>query len=133
MSREARFESWVVATCDRFVSQRSFELIVEPALADLEFEEHAGRHRRRDARAAVLIAMAGAVGDDLRRGGGSFFKLVLLSAGYYLFPLAVSVSIFKTWSDFLVAVAVVLALSVTPVLVCFWPARRQAGAAADAS
>lgn len=25
------FETWIVAFCDRFVSQRSFELIVAPA------------------------------------------------------------------------------------------------------
>jgi hypothetical protein len=117
------FESWVIAICDRFVSQRTFDLVVVPALADFAFEQEAGRRSRAACRAAVLRAMLGAVGDDLRRGSSGFFKLTLLSACYYLFPILVSVRIFKTWSEFLMAVSVMLLLSLAPVMVCFWPAR----------
>ena len=118
------FEALVIAICDRFVSQRAFDLIVTPALADLEFEESAGRQSRIAGRAAVLRAIAGGVGHDLRLGSAGFFKLTLLSACYYMFPVAVSVRVFKTWSDFFVAASVMLVLSLMPVVVCFWPVRH---------
>ena len=47
------FETLIVAISDRFLSQRTFELVVEPALADLEFEEAAGRRSRMANRAAA--------------------------------------------------------------------------------
>ena len=118
------FEALVIELCDRFVSQRAFDLIVTPALADLEFEESAGRHSQMAGRAAVLRAVAGGIGHDMRRGSGGFLKLALLSACYYIFPIAVSVSYFKTWSDALFAAAVMFGLSLSPVVVCFWPVRH---------
>ena len=118
------FETSVMAICDRFVSQRTFDLVIAPALADLEFEERAGRRSRRACRAAVLRAVAGGIGDDLRRDSGGFLKLTLLSACYYLFPVAVSIRMFSTWAEFLTAAAILLLLSLTPVMVCFWPARH---------
>ena len=118
------FEALVIGLCDRFVSQRAFDLIVTPALADLEFEESAGRHSRFAGRIAVLQAIAGGVGHDVRRGSGGFLKLTLLSACYYMFPIAVSVRVFKTWSDFFVAASVMFMLSLLPVVACFWPVRH---------
>ena len=117
------FDTFVIACCDRFVSQRTFELVVAPALADLEFEEAAGRGGRFDNRRAVLRAVAGAVCHDAWRGSDGFLKLLLLSACYYTFPVAVSVRMFQTWSAFFVAMLAVLLLSLTPVMVCFWPSR----------
>ena len=119
-----RFDSLVLAFCDRFLAERTFDLIVAPALADLEFEEAGGRRSRIAIRAAVLRAMIGAWGHDLVRGSDTFLQLALLSACYYVFPVAVSVRMFNTWSEFFVALAIVFAMSLTPVLVCFWPARR---------
>jgi hypothetical protein len=119
-----RFDSLVLAFCDRFLAQRTFDLIVAPALADLEFEEAGGRRSRIAIRAAVLRAMIGGWRHDLVRGSDTFLQLALLSACYYVFPVAVSVRMFKTWSEFFVALAIVFAMSLTPVLVCFWPARR---------
>lgn len=118
------FETLTVAFCDRFLSQRTFELVVEPALADLEFEDAAGRRSRSAGRAAVIRAMAGGLLNDVRRGTGGFLKLTLLSACYYLFPVAVSVRIFKTWPEFFAAATVALVLSLAPVMVCFWPSRH---------
>ena len=37
------FESAVLAFADRFLSDRTHRLIVAPALADLQFDEHGGR------------------------------------------------------------------------------------------
>ena len=97
------FEWWIVALCARFLSQRTFELVVEPALADLEFEQALGRRSRIASHAAVLRAIVGGMRHDMQRGSGGFFKLTLLSACYYLFPVAVSVRIFKTWPGLILA------------------------------
>ena len=118
------FDTFVIACCDRFVSQRTFELVVAPALADLEFEEAQGRRGRLEDRIAVLRAFGGAVCHDAWRGSDGFLKLMLLSACYYVFPVVVSVRLFQTWSEFAVAMLVVLVLSLTPVMVCFWPSRH---------
>lgn len=120
------FASRIVAFSDRFLSQRSFELIVAPALADLEFEDEAGRRSRVANRYAVLRAVAGGVRDDAWRDSGSVFKLALVSVCYYMFPIVVGINYFKTWSDFFVVLALVLALSLVPVVVCFWPQRHTA-------
>jgi hypothetical protein len=118
------FDRCVIACCDWFVSQRTFELVVAPALADLEFEEAHGRRGALENRLAVLRAFAGAVRHDAWRGFDGFLKLMLLSGCYYAFPVVVSVRMFKTWSEFGLAMLVVLALSLTPVMVCFWPCRH---------
>jgi hypothetical protein len=118
------FERCIIAFCDRFLSQRTFELVVEPALADLEYEEAAGRRSRFGNHAAVVRAIIGGMRHDMQRGSGSFFKLTLLSACYYVFPVAVSVRIFKTWPEFFAAATVAIVLSLAPVMVCFWPSRH---------
>lgn len=118
------FASRIVAFSDRFLSQRSFELIVAPALADLEFEDEAGRRSRLANRYSVLRAVAGGVRDDVWRDSGSVFKLALLSVCYYMFPIVVGFNYFKTWSDFFAVMALVLALALVPVAACFWPERH---------
>jgi hypothetical protein len=120
------FESKVMAFSDRFLSDRSFQLVVAPALADLQFDEEAGRRSRVANRVAVLKAVAGGLRLDVRRDSGTLLKLALLSACYYMFPLALGIRFFKTWSEFFVAFMLVLGLAMMPVLVCFWPERRTA-------
>lgn len=119
-----RFESHVVAFCDRFLAQRTFELVVAPALADFAFEEAAGRRSRFANRAAVLRAAAGGVLHDAQRSSDVFFKILLLSMSYFMFPVFLSITAFKTWSAFLIFATIVFAMSVVPVLICFWPERR---------
>ena len=120
------FESGVIAFASRFVSARSFELIVAPALSDLHFENSTGRGRF-GSRLSVLCALAGAAQEDLRRGSADFLKLTLLSYCYFIFPLALGMRIFKTWSEFGVAAIIVLVMSLIPVMVCFWPERDAVG------
>jgi hypothetical protein len=117
------FESRVIGFCDRFISQRTFELVVEPALADLEFEEAAGRRSKVATRAAVVRALFGGLRHDIRRGSGGFLKLALLSVSYFMFPVAVSGSLFTTWFEYLIAATCVLMMAMVPVMVCFWPSR----------
>ena len=118
------FESWIVALCDRFLAQRTFDLIVTPALADIEYEAAAGRRGRAANGVALMRAAAGGLIHDAQRGSDVFFKLVLLSVSYFMFPVALSVSAFRTWSAFFMFASVVLVMSIAPVLICFWPERR---------
>lgn len=120
------FEVTVIAFSERFLSDRTFELIVAPALADLQFDEDAGRRSRLANRGAVIRAVAGGLCEDFWRDSFCLLKLSLLSACYFLFPLALGVRAFKTWSEFLIVATGVLAMSMVPVVVCFWPARRTA-------
>ena len=117
------FEGRVIAFADRFLATRTFELIVAPAIADLHFETELGRRGRLASRCAVLRAVAGGLRVGLARDSFSLIKLTLLPACYYMAPLVMGFDYFKTWSDVFVAFATVMALSVVPVLVCFWPAR----------
>lgn len=119
------FESLVIGFSDRFLSQRTFDLVVAPALADLEFESESGRCDLQAARVAVIRAMAGALGEDIRGGSAGFLKLTLLSFCYFMFPLALGIGYFKTWSAFAVAASFVLVMSLVPVMVCFWPPRQS--------
>ena len=119
------FESRIVAFSNRFLTERTFELVVAPALADCAFEEAAGRRSRIVSRAAVIRAAGGALWHDAQRGADVFCKLLLLSVSYFMFPVMLSVTAFKTWSDFLSFASGVLLMSITPVIICFWPERRR--------
>lgn len=121
------FESRIIAFARRFLSTRTLELIVEPALADLQYDEEAGRRSTMANRVAVLRAVAGGVGDEFRRDAPSFFALALVPAGYYLFLLAVCLDAFSTWGEFFGVAALILTLSFFPVAVCFWPWRVSLG------
>ena len=61
------FESRIIAFAERFLSARTFELIVEPALADFHYDEDSRRRSGIANRVAVLRAVAGALGDLLPR------------------------------------------------------------------
>jgi hypothetical protein len=122
------FESRVVAFSERFVSARSHELIVAPALADLQFErEEQGCGNR----LAVLSAVVGALRIDLGQQAGMFVFLTLVPACYYFVLIAVCFDFFSgsAGKDGVVStvagVAVpLLMMSLVLVTVCFWPERR---------
>lgn len=118
------FERRVIAFADRFLADRTFELVVAPALADMQFDEDAGRRSRIANRLSVIRAVAGGLRDDVWRDSDSLLKVMLLSATYFTYPLFFGFRYFKTWSEFFVVTMLVLGLSMAPVLVCYWPARR---------
>jgi hypothetical protein len=117
------FDSTIIAFCDRFLSQRTFDLVVAPALADCEFEDAAGRRSRAANRIAVIRAVAGGWLHDASGQTADFAKLTLLSMSYFVVPVAMGSSIFSTWSAFFAAVFTVMLLSMAPVIICFWPTR----------
>jgi len=118
------FQSKVRAFSSRFVSARSFELIVAPALADLEYEADAGQLRNR---IAVCRALAGALRIDVANQAGTFLVLALVPACYYFVLMTVCFDFFSgrnALSGFVALTAPLLLLSIAPATVCFWPERR---------
>lgn len=118
------FESGVMAFAERFLSDRTFQLIVAPALADLHFADGSSRLSRAANRLAVVRAVAGGLREDLKGGFSSFASLAVVPAGYYLFLLVLGLDFFKSTTEFLVVAVSILFLSLGPVMVCFWPSRR---------
>ncbi|HEX8029396.1 MAG TPA: hypothetical protein VF491_13075 [Vicinamibacterales bacterium] len=124
------FESRVTAFSSRFLSDRSFELIVAPALADLEFEssELGGGNRL-----AVIRAVAGALRIEVAHQAGFVLLLTLVPACYYFVLIAVCFDFFAgvmTRDGVMLSIARIVAplllMSLAPVVVCFWPERRVA-------
>jgi len=120
------FVATVTDLSTRFLTERSFELIVAPALADFEWDVASGARSVTAARAAVLTAVIGAAWEDVVRGGdlALFAGLVLIPVCYYTFffllGLPAGADRLSLTVVTLLGIAVVL-LSLAPALVCFWP------------
>jgi hypothetical protein len=120
------FEARITAFADRFLTERTFELIVAPALADLQFDATTSPLGRARNYLAVVRAVAGGLHDELSRDSASFLVLALLPASYYIALLTVFWDFFMKNGARGVSLAVVLiaVLSFAPVMACFWPERR---------
>lgn len=119
------FESRIAAFADRFLSERNVQLIVEPALADLQFDGGTAPLSRAANRLAVLKAVAGSVCDQISRGSAGFIALTLMPTCYYLFLMLICLDFRPSSIGLFFGVAsVILVMSVGPVMVCFWPARH---------
>jgi hypothetical protein len=125
------FIDWATRVSTRFLSDRAFELIVGPALADYEYERqspHLADAAR--ARGAVLRAMAGAAWADLTTDSstGTLLTLTLIPACYFSFMFALcaprGVRVFTSSEAAIAFVIAVLLLSPVPVIACCWPERR---------
>jgi hypothetical protein len=119
------FEDRIVAFSERFLSDRTFELVVAPALADLEFDPGRNPVSRMVNRVAVVRAVLGGLAHELKRDTGTFVMLTLMPTAYYLCLLTLCFDAVKTWSGFFSLAAMVVAMSCVPVLVCFWPSRHR--------
>lgn len=119
------FETRVSAFAERFLSRRSYEFIVVPAIADLQFEQSAGRSANC---LAVLRAVAGGLRDDVALASGEVLSLTLLPAAYYIFFMLICFDVYaiSISTGFVLAATMILLLSVAPVLACFWPERPAA-------
>jgi len=116
------FESRIAAFADRFLSERTHRLIVEPALADLHFAEDDGVANR----VAVLRAVAGGLRDDLADGSGQFLFLTLVPASYFFTMLILFMDFFTgmTTASLMATLAIVCVMSLGPAMICVWPERR---------
>ena len=118
-----RFEDSIVAFSDRFLTERTFDLIVAPALADLQFDAGTSALARARNYFAVLRALAGGLHDELSRDTFSFLVLTLLPAAYYTGLITVFWDFFAAEGALLTTGALILVLSLGPVIACFWPER----------
>lgn len=119
------FVDTIIELSDRCLTERSFELIVEPALADFEYDDDRTSPRAR--KLAVLTAFAGAFWDDVVCGNAwTFAGLVLIPACYYyfFFLLGMPGGPHRMPVDLMTTLGVtVITLSLAPAIVCFWPKR----------
>jgi len=124
MSVDAR----ILAFAERFLSDRTFQLVVAPAIADRQYEDNAGTLRRTANWIAVIRAVAGGINHDLARAFRGMLVLTLLPACYYIFLLVICFDVFSISisTDFIIVSAVILVLSFGPVVACFWPERQPA-------
>jgi hypothetical protein len=106
----------------RFLSTRSFELIVAPALADVEFEH---RGVTTGSVLAVCRAFAGAVVEDVINDLGQtalFVALALIPACYYAFLVLLCLPGRVAFDGTTLTLALLAAvLSVSPAVACYWP------------
>jgi hypothetical protein len=123
------FVDAITALSQRFLTEHAFAFIVEPALADLEYDADTRAVRRLTSQFSVIVALLGACWDDAIRGGHltTFAGLALIPLCYYSFWFLVWVpqGVRDLGAAFMTAVTlVVLALSLGPVIVCYWPERH---------
>ena len=112
----------ITRTSERFLSARSFELIVAPAVADLEYEAPG---LTAGGLLAIGRAVIGAVVEDITNDLGQaafFFGLALIPAFYYafLFLLCMQARVTLDTTTLALGILVVL-LSMSPAIACFWP------------
>ena len=123
------FVAAITTLSTRFLTERSFELIVAPAIADFDLDVPSGSRREISARLAVLHAFLGAVWEDAVRGGdlARFAGLVLIPVCYYafFFLLGFPGGVSRLSSTMVTGLAIaIVALSFAPAIVCFWPERE---------
>ena len=128
----------ITAISDRWLRERTFELVVAPAIADLQFDEGAQGMRRARNVAAVVSAFAWGLFEDLTSDPGSlltFVALTLIPAGYYTLMVMVCAPLgmieFSGKSGHAVVGMAILALSLGPVIACYWPERPQRESSVD--
>jgi len=128
------FVAAIATLSTRFLTERSFELIVAPALADFDLDVSSGSRGETSARLAVLNAFLGAVWEDAVRGGdlARFAGLVLIPVCYYafFFILGLPGGVNRLSSTMVTGLAIaIVALSFAPAIVCFWPERETPSSA----
>jgi hypothetical protein len=127
-SEFGRFDFVINGVGARLLSERTFDLVLAPALADYQIER-AARRNEWAGRFAVLIALSGALRIEAAHHAVSFIALALL-------PFCYDVVLLMLFSDFFdmtggvrfIAVLIVI-MSMIPVVVCFWPTGRLARSA----
>jgi hypothetical protein len=134
-----RFVEGVMAVSDRFLREQTFELVVAPAIADLQYDAptaDALRHARNCT--AVLTALAWGLYEEITSDAASaliFVLLVAIPACYYT-ALVIACTPgdpqFLARTDQRIAIGgLIAALSLGPAIACYWPERRSRGGSTD--
>ena len=107
----------------RLLSGRTFDLVLAPALADYQIERR-DRGRSWSGRLAVLIALTGALRMEAASHALSFIALAMLPFCYDIVLLIMFSNFFDMTGGLRFVGALIVVLSMVPVVVCFWPAGR---------
>ena len=119
------FDTLILGVGGRLLSARTFDLVLAPALADYQIERQS-RDRNWTGRLAVLVALSGAVRIEIAHHAASFFMLALLPFVYDVVLLMLFSDFFDMTNGLQFIAAMIVALSMVPVVVCFWPTGRVA-------
>ena len=114
----------------RFLTERSYELIVGPAIADLQHDVSSGPGSSLRGRLSVLVAFTGALYDEVTADASLLMiaMLALIPALYYAFLIILilpEAGPFLRSRTGLPLLGVGAALSFAPVFVCCWPERTE--------
>ena len=109
----------------RFLSERTFDLVLAPALSDYQIERMDGE-RTWPGSLAVLIALTGALRMEAGQHAASFIALALLPFCYDFVLLMLFSDFFDMTGGVRFIAAMIVVLSMLPVLVVFWPTGRVA-------
>ena len=119
----------ITTLSDRFLRERTFDLIVAPAIADLQYDGDDAPTRRLRNRLLVSYAFVCALYEDATSDSSllTFAALVIIPASYYTF-LVIACAPDADWfatSRGRVTVGVIIAvLSLGPAIACYWPERQ---------
>jgi len=107
----------------RLLSERTFDLVLAPALADYQIER-LERGAEWGGRCAVLIALSGALRMEASQHAMSFIALALLPFCYDVVLLMMFSDFFDMTGGVRFIGAMIVVVSMVPVAVCFWPTGR---------
>ena len=124
------FVDAITTLSDRLLRERTFDLVVAPAIADLQHDERATGWQRLRNRGAVLSAFIWGVYEDITStsAASTFAALALIPMCYYSLLVTVCLPRSKTFdtpNGRLMVAGIILILSLGPVIACYWPERRQ--------
>ena len=108
----------------RLLSERTFDLVLAPALADYQVESRGRRRVEWAGRFAVLIALSGALRMEASMHAASFVALALLPFCYDVVLLTLFSDFFDMSGGVRFIGLLIVVLSMVPVIVCFWPSGR---------
>jgi hypothetical protein len=118
------FDAVICGVGARLLSERTFDLILAPALADYQVERRQRRSRDWAGRLAVLLALSGALRIEAAQNAISFIALALLPFSYDVMLLMLFSDFFDMTGGVRFVGAMIVGLSMIPVVVCFWPTGR---------
>jgi len=119
------FDAAIGGVGARLLSERTFDLVLAPALADYQIERNDREHHWAG-RCAVLIALSGALRIEAGQHAVSFIALALLPFCYDLVLLMLFSDFFDMTGGVRFIAAMIVVVSMLPVLVVFWPTGRLA-------
>jgi hypothetical protein len=132
----------IIALSERWLSDRTFEFVVAPAIADWQYDSEATGMRRARNSAAVVSAFLWGVYEEVvsdPAGLLTFAMIALIPTCYYTMLIIVcapvggrpmSYPLSRTELQIALGLAVFI-LSLTPALVCYWPERAPRRTTAD--